>query len=365
MKFATEFRDSALAKKLLDDIRRKSTKPANIMEFCGGHTVAIFRYGLRDLLPKHLKLLSGPGCPVCVTSTADLDKVMALAKIPGVIITTFGDLIKVPASYGSLDRARAAGADVRTVYSTLDALDIARKNPDKKVVFVGIGFETTAPTVAAAILQAETEKLKNFFVLSLHKVTPPVTKVLLDAGEVKIQGIIAPGHVSAIIGADAWNFIPDRYGIACAVSGFEPLDILYCVDLIVDQIESGNPKVETAYSRAVKGEGNRIALAIMDKVFEPAAANWRGVGVIPGSGLVIRPEFAAYNAEREIDIKLDKPPREPAGCLCGEVIRAVKTPEQCKLFRKVCTPENPIGPCMVSSEGSCAAYYHFAEAIES
>jgi hydrogenase expression/formation protein HypD len=365
MKFATEFRDSALAKKLLGDIRRKSTRPANIMEFCGGHTVAIFRYGLRELLPKHLKLLSGPGCPVCVTSTADLDKVMALAGMPDVIITTFGDLIKVPASYGSLDRARAAGADIRTVYSTLDALDIARKNPEKKVVFIGIGFETTAPTVAAAILQADAKKLHNFFVLSLHKVTPPVTKVLLDAGEVKIQGIIAPGHVSAIIGADAWNFIPQRYGIACAVSGFEPLDILYCVDLIVDQIESGKPKVETAYSRAVKGEGNQVALAMLDRVFEPANANWRGVGTIPGSGLAIRKEFSGYDAEVAFDIKLDKPAREPAGCLCGEVIRAVKTPEQCKLFRKVCTPENPIGPCMVSSEGSCAAYYNFAEAIES
>jgi hydrogenase expression/formation protein HypD len=334
------------------------------MEFCGGHTVAIFRYGLRDLLPPHLKLLSGPGCPVCVTSIADLDKVMVLAKQPGVIITTFGDLIKVPASYGSLDRARAAGADVRTVYSTLDALDIARKNPDKKVIFVGIGFETTAPTIAAAILQADAEKLTNFIVLSLHKVTPPVTRVLLDAGEVKIQGIIAPGHVSAIIGADAWKFIPERYGIACAVSGFEPLDVLHCVNMIVEQIETGSPRVETAYSRAVKGEGNPMAVALLERVFQPASANWRGVGEIPGSGLVIRPEFDAHNVEKVFDIKLDRPSREPTGCLCGEVIRAVKTPEECKLFRKVCTSENPVGPCMVSSEGSCAAYYHFAEAIE-
>lgn len=364
MKFATEFRDSSLAKKLLDNIRRKSTKPANIMEFCGGHTVAIFRYGLRDLLPSHLKLLSGPGCPVCVTASADLDKVMALAAMQDIIITTFGDLIKVPASYGSLDRARAAGADVRTVYSTLDALDIARGNPGKKVVFVGIGFETTAPTIAAAILQAAGEKLSNFSVISLHKVTPPVTKVLLDAGEVKLQGIICPGHVSAIVGADAWNFIPERYGIACAVSGFEPLDILHCVSLIVDQIEAGEPKVETAYSRAVKDEGNPVALKMLDRVFEPATANWRGIGDIPGSGLNIRQEFAAYDADKVFDIKLDKPSKEPPGCLCGEVIRAVKTPEDCKLFRKVCTPENPVGPCMVSSEGSCAAYYHFAEAID-
>ncbi|TFG45871.1 MAG: hydrogenase formation protein HypD [Dehalococcoidia bacterium] len=364
MNFTTGFRDSSLAKKLLENIRRTSTKPANIMEFCGGHTVAIFRYGLRELLPPNLKLLSGPGCPVCVTSSADLDKVMALAIMPDVVITTFGDLIKVPASYSSLDRARAAGADVRTVYSTLDALDIARNNPDKKVVFVGIGFETTAPTIAAAILQAATEKLNNFFVLSLHKVTPPVTKVLLDAGEVKLQGIICPGHVSAIVGADAWNFIPERYGIACVVSGFEPLDVLQCVNMIVEQIEAGTPKVQTAYSRAVKGEGNLVALKILDRVFEPATANWRGIGDIPGSGLRIRDEFAAFDADKIFDIKLDRPSREPAGCLCGEVIRAVKTPEECKLFRKVCTPENPVGPCMVSSEGSCAAYYHFAEIIE-
>ena len=364
MNFTTGFRDSSLAKKLLENIRRTSTKPANIMEFCGGHTVAIFRYGLRELLPSHLKLLSGPGCPVCVTSSGDLDKVMALAIMPDVVITTFGDLIKVPASYSSLDRARAAGADVRTVYSTLDALDIARNNPDKKVVFVGIGFETTAPTIAAAILQAATEKLNNFFVLSLHKVTPPVTKVLLDAGEVKLQGIICPGHVSAIVGADAWNFIPERYGIACAVSGFEPLDVLQCVNMIVEQIEAGTPKVQTAYSRAVKGEGNLVALKILDKVFEPATANWRGIGNIPGSGLRIRDEFAGFDADKVFDIKFDRPSLEPAGCLCGEVIRAVKTPEECKLFRKVCTPENPVGPCMVSSEGSCAAYYHFAEVIE-
>lgn len=363
MRFSAEFRDSSLAKKLLDDIRRKSTKPANIMEFCGGHTVAIFRYGLRDLLPPHLKLLSGPGCPVCVTSTADLDKVMALAVLPGVVITTFGDLIKVPASYGSLDRARASGADVRTVYSTLDALDIARKNLDKQVVFVGIGFETTAPTVAAAILQADAEKLQNFSVISLHKVTPPVTRALLDAGEVKIQGIICPGHVSTIIGADAWYFVPGRYGIACAVSGFEPLDILHCIDMIVDQIESGKPRVQTAYSRAVKAEGNPQALAMLDRVFTVASADWRGVGSIPQSGLTIRKEFAAHDAENIFSIKLEREPREPAGCLCGEVIRAVKTPEECKLFRKICTPENPVGPCMVSSEGSCAAYYHFAEAI--
>ena len=363
MNFNQGFRDSSLAEKLLENIRRRSRTPANIMEFCGGHTVSIFRYGLRELLPSHLKLLSGPGCPVCVTSSADLDRVLELAEVPGVIITTFGDLVKVPASYSSLDRARAAGADIRTVYSTLDALDIARRNPDKQVVFIGIGFETTAPTIAAAVLQAAAARLDNFFVMSLHKVTPPVTRVLLDSGEVKIQGIICPGHVSAIIGSDAWNFIPESYGIACAVSGFEPLDVLQCVNMIVEQIESGTPRVQTPYSRAVKDDGNQVALRMLNRVFEPATANWRGIGDIPGSGLKIRNEFAAYDADKEFDIKLTVPSREPAGCLCGEVIRAAKTPEDCPLFRKVCTPENPVGPCMVSNEGSCAAYYHFAETV--
>lgn len=364
MKYVDEFRHGETGKKLLDRIARVSKKPARLMEFCGGHTVAIFKYGIRQLLPPHIEMLSGPGCPVCVTATADLDKVIALSQQPGVIITTFGDLLRVPSSRSSLQQARAEGSDIRIVYSTLDALDIARKNRDKQVVFIGIGFETTAPGIAVSILQAKKENLKNYYVMSLHKLTPPVTRALLDSGETKLDGIIAPGHVSAIIGAEAWRFLPEEYGIAFAISGFEPLDMLYCINRLVDQIESGQPKLETAYSRVVRPEGNPTALKMMYDVFDVAPSNWRGIGVMPGSGLAIKPELAAFDADKVFDIKVGEPALEPAGCLCGEVIRGITTPTECKLFAKSCTPEHPVGPCMVSSEGTCAAYYHFGGSLD-
>lgn len=359
MKLVDEFRNNEAIKKLVADIKRKSTKPARLMEFCGGHTVAIFRFGIRQLLPPHIEMLSGPGCPVCVTSTADLDRIIALAKMPNVIITSFGDLLRVPSSDSSLQKARAEGCDIRIVYSTLDALDIARRNRDKQVVFVGIGFETTTPTIAASVIQAEQERLDNYYIYSLHKLTPPVTKAILSSGETNLNGIIAPGHVSAITGSDAWKFIPEDYGVACSVSGFEPTDILYCVDKLVDQIESGKPKVESAYSRAVTAEGNIHAQRIMERVFEPAAANWRGIGEIEASGLKLKPQLSSFDAEQVFNIKVERPAKEPKGCICGDILRGVKTPLDCKLFRKPCTPENPVGPCMVSSEGTCAAYYHY------
>lgn len=359
MKFINEFRNSETGRKLLERIARRSTKPARLMEFCGGHTVAIFKSGIRQLLPPHIEMLSGPGCPVCVTATADLDRVIALSRQPGVIITTFGDLLRVPSSTSSLQQARAEGADIRIVYSTLDALEIARQNPSRKIVFIGIGFETTAPTIAASIIQAAEEGLNNYYVMSLHKVTPPVTKAILDSGETGLNGIVAPGHVSAITGSNVWQFIPDNYGIAVAVAGFEPLDILYCVSLLIDQIESGQPKVETAYPRAVHAEGNPQALKLMENVFEIASSNWRGIGIMPESGLAIRDKYSRFDAEKNFDIHVSEPSREPKGCLCGEIIRGVSTPLKCKLFGQTCTPEHPVGPCMVSSEGTCAAYYHF------
>jgi hydrogenase expression/formation protein HypD len=331
------------------------------MEFCGGHTVAIFKYGIRQLLPPNIEMLSGPGCPVCVTSTNDLDRIIALSQIPGVIIASFGDLLRVPSSYSSLQQARAGGSDIRVVYSTLDALEIARNNPGKKVVFIGIGFETTAPTIAASIVQADKEGLNNYSVISLHKVTPPVTKAILSSGETKLDGIVCPGHVSTVIGSDAWKFIPQNYGIACAVSGFEPLDILYCVSMLVEQIESSQPKVETAYPRAVRPEGNPEALRILDDVFKACPANWRGIGVIAGSGLAIRERFAAFDAEKNFEIIVGEESCEPKGCICGEILRGVKIPLDCRLFRDICTPETPVGPCMVSSEGTCAAYYHYGD----
>ena len=362
MRFVDEFRESKTGKKLLDSIAHRSKKPVRLMEFCGGHTVAIFKYGIRQLLPPNIEMLSGPGCPVCVTATRDLDKIIALSQLPGVIITSFGDLLRVPSSHSSLQQARAEGGDIRIVYSTLDALEIARQNPERPVVFVGIGFETTAPTIAASVLQAKREGLKNYYVISLHKVTPPVTKAILDAGETNLSGIVCPGHVSTIIGANAWQFIPQDYGIACAVSGFEPLDILYCISMLVEQIEAGQPKVAIAYPRAVRPEGNLKALKIMDEVFNLSTANWRGIGDIPGSGLSLKPEFEAFDAEKNFDIRITEEAHEPKGCICGEVLRGVKTPLDCKLFTKTCTPEQPVGPCMVSSEGTCAAYYHYGGA---
>ena len=290
MKHVEEYRDPELGKKLLERIRRNSHQPARLMEFCGGHTVAIFKHGLRQLLPDNIEMLSGPGCPVCVTASADLDKAIALAKLPGVIVTSFGDMVRVPGSYSSLQQAKAEGADIRIVYSVQDALAIARDNPDRQIVFIGIGFETTAPTVAASVLEAKAKNIENYSVLSLHKVCPPVMKALLDLGEVRLDGIICPGHVSAIIGSLPYQFIANDYQIAGAVSGFEPLDILLAIDSLVEQIESSRPRIDITYRRGVSPEGNVPALQLMETVFKVSGANWRGIGIIPSSGLQLRPE---------------------------------------------------------------------------
>lgn len=356
MKFISEFRRSELAEGLISQIHRQSKTPARLMEFCGGHTVTIFRYGIRQVLPQTIAMVSGPGCPICVTANADLDKAIALSQIPGVIIATFGDMLKVPGSHTSLQKVKANGADVRTVYSTMDALKIAEADSNKSVVFLGIGFETTAPTIAASVLQAEEKEIRNYYVLSLHKLCPPVIQAILDSGEVKLGGLICPGHVSAIIGSHPWEFIARDYGIPCVVSGFEPLDILQCVDMLVAQIENGESKVEIAYRRGVRPEGNQQALKLMEQVFEPCPARWRGMGEVPDSGLKLRQEYQRFDAELAFDIALG-PAYEPTGCICGDILRGVKTPLDCQLFGKACTPQYPVGPCMVSSEGACSAYY--------
>ena len=358
MKFVDEFRNTELAKVLVNRIHRNSKRHIRLMEFCGGHTVAIMKHGIRQLLPETVEMLSGPGCPVCVTANQDLDKAIALAREPGVIITSFGDMLRVPGSHSSLQRVRADGADVRVVYSTLDALQIAKENPEKSVVFIGIGFETTAPTIAASVMQAKEEGIGNYYVLSLHKLCPPVIKALLDSGEVMLDGLICPGHVSAIIGSRPWEFAARDYGIGCAVSGFEPLDILQAIEMLVDQLEKGEPGVEIAYRRGVRPEGNVRAQELMNTVFEPSPANWRGMGTVPESGLKLRKEYQGFDAEFRFNFD-PGPTLEPKGCLCGDILRGVKTPLDCKLFRGACTPEHPVGPCMVSSEGSCASYYHY------
>jgi hydrogenase expression/formation protein HypD len=358
VKFIDEYQDGKLARGLARRIAQRSTKTIRVMEFCGGHTHAILRYGIRQLVPKTVEMKSGPGCPVCVTSTADLDRAIALAHLPDAIITTFGDMVRVPGSYSSLQKAKAEGADVRIVYSTLDAVEMARANPEKSVIFIGIGFETTAPTIAASILKAQQEGIENFYVLSLNKLTPPVMKALLDSGEVKIDGIVCPGHVSVVIGSSPYEFIPRDYRVACVISGFEPLDILLCVEKLVEQFEKGEPKVEIAYPRGVKAEGNTKARQLMEDVYEIGEANWRGIGTVPQSGLKIRRKYERFDADKAFSVTL-KPSKEPKGCRCGDVIRGAATPLECRLFRKACTPESPVGPCMVSGEGACAAYYQY------
>ena len=358
MKFIDEYQDINLAKKLATSIATNSSKQISIMEFCGGHTHAIMRYGIREILPQTVELRSGPGCPVCVTSHADIDKVVALAQIAGVIVATFGDMIRVPGSYSSLQQAKAEGADIRVIYSAMDAVELARSNPQKPVILIGIGFETTAPTIAASIIQAHQEGIVNFFVLSLLKRTPPVIKALLDTGETRLDGIIGPGHVSAIIGSEPYEVIPRNYGVGCVISGFEPIDILLCIDKLVKQSEENLPRVEIAYRRAVKPQGNKKALEIIATAFAVGEADWRGIGVIPESGWKLNSVYQHFDADIAFQVTL-KPVREPEGCRCGDVIRGAAKPTECRLYGKICTPESPAGPCMVSSEGACAAYYSY------
>jgi hydrogenase expression/formation protein HypD len=326
-----------------------------VMEVCGTHTMAVARSGLRDLLPPGLRLVSGPGCPVCVTSAADLDRVVALARLPQVTLATFGDLVRVPASRTTLAAERAAGADVRVVYSPRDAVELAAQEPVRDVVFAGIGFETTAPTVGAALLEALERGLTNFSVLSLHKTMPAPLRALLDLGETPVRGFLLPGHVSVVTGTSCFRFLSEEYGVAGVVAGFEPADVLQALLLLVRQPE---PAVEIQYGRAVRPEGNRVAQELLARVFEPCDADWRGLGVLPGSGLALRPEYAHADAALRYPVQLNEP-LEPAGCRCGDVLRGMLDPAECALFGRRCTPQDPVGACMVSSEGACAARYRY------
>ncbi len=341
--------------RLAADLRAEARGDLTFMEVCGTHTMSIARYGLRELLPGGMRLISGPGCPVCVTAMADLDHVVALARLPEVTLATFGDLIRVPASRTTLAAERAAGADVRVVYSARDAVQIAADEPERQVVFAGIGFETTAPTIAASLLEARARGLTNFSVLSMHKTMPPPLKALLELGETPLGGFLLPGHVSVITGTACYEFLARDYGVAGVVAGFEPHDILRALLRLVRQTR---PAIEIEYGRAVRPEGNVVARRLMEQVFEPSDADWRGLGVIPDSGLVLRPEYADADAAVRFPVRLE-PPLEPAGCRCGEVLRGVTDPVDCALFGVRCTPEDPVGACMVSSEGACAARYRY------
>jgi hydrogenase expression/formation protein HypD len=358
LKYLDEFRDSRLAEALISRIQGSNARKLNFMEVCGTHTVAILRSGIKERLRGKINLISGPGCPVCVSSNEDVDKAILIGHMDGVILVTFGDLLKVPGSFSSLEKEKADGSDIRVVYSSLDALEIARKNPHRRVVLVAIGFETTAPTVAFAVSSAQKLRLSNFFILSFHKLIPPVMKTLLDMGEVNLHGFICPGHVSAIIGSRPYQFIGRDYRIPCVIAGFEPTDILQAIFMLLCQQREYDGQVMIQYKRGVFEKGNPVALDLIHKVFEVCETHWRGIGTIPRSGLRLRDEYREFDAEYFFDIPQGEDHEHP-GCICGQILRGIKEPIDCELFDKVCHPHHPIGPCMVSMEGSCAAYYYY------
>jgi len=361
MNLQSAFRDPQVAAKLIERIAGKASglsRAITLMEVCGTHTMAIHQHGLRGILPKGIKLVSGPGCPVCVTPIDYVDHALALSRLPGMIITTFGDMMRVPGSRASLLEQKALGGDIRIVYSPLDAVALARNNPEHPVVFLGVGFETTTPTVAGAIIQARDTGVTNFSVLSAHKTMPAPMQALTTDPDLQVDGYLCPAHVSTVIGADAYQKLARDNRIPCVVTGFEPLDILQGIDMLVDQIGAGVATVENQYSRYVKSGGNPRAQQLLTTVFEPCEALWRGLGLIPGSGLKIRKTFAAFDAGRRFQVTVE-PAAEPAGCRCGDILKGKLTPRDCPLFATRCTPENPVGACMVSSEGTCAAEYKY------
>ena len=328
------------------------------MEVCGTHTMAISRYGLRQLIPESINLISGPGCPVCVTPAGDIDSIIEIAGKYEVSIFTFGDILRVPGSKSSLYNERSEGKDINICYSPADALDFAKNNPERKVIFIAIGFETTIPLTSVIIKRAYREKINNFYIYNTHKLIPEALELLLLDKEVEIDAFLCPGHVSAIIGSKPYNFIAEDYHIPCVISGFEPRDILESIATIIRQINKGISEVDIQYRRVVKEEGNPTAVKLIYEVFDKSDSVWRGLGNIPGSGLKLKKKFLKFDAKTYFPVKRFKS-REPAGCECGDVLKGIKKPAECRLFSKICKPENPIGPCMVSSEGSCAAYYKY------
>lgn len=329
-----------------------------IMEVCGTHTTEFFRSGVRDVFPEGLSLIDGPGCPVCVTPNDYLDRAIEIARVHGVTVATFGDMVKVPSSYSSLAREKSTGMRLEVVYSPLDALEFAAVNQDVQVMFLSVGFETTAPTEAVAVRRARERNILNFSILCGNKLTPPAVKALLDAGETRIDGFILPGHVSAIIGVEPWRFVAESYHKPCVVAGFESYDLITSTINLVRMIGEQRNVVENGYARVVRDGGNPKAREIMYDVFEECEAHWRGIGVIPGSGLALRDGYAGFDAARRFPV--DPPaPRQHPGCRCGDLLRGLIIPTGCGLFGTACTPENAVGPCMVSSEGPCSAYYKY------
>ena len=365
MRYIADFRQNRLARAIADEMAEVISGPAQVMEVCGGHTHAIFKYGLKDLLPPELVTLHGPGCPVCVTPMGKIDQAISLAQQPNVTLVSYGDMLRVPGSELSLLEAKARGADIRMVYSPLDALQIARDATDREVVFFAIGFETTAPANAMALLRAHREGIKNFSLVSNHVLVAPAMKAVLDSPDVRVDGFIGPGHVSTIIGTRPYEFIVRDYGLPVVVSGFEPVDLLQSFLMVLRQLREGRAEIENQFTRAVQPAGNPAALAVLDEVFEPCDLEWRGLGWIPQSGLRIRDNFAAYDAERRFPSVTALPVIDHPSCICGDVLRGAKQPHDCRVFGTACTPASPLGACMVSSEGACAAEYKYGQRVVS
>jgi hydrogenase expression/formation protein HypD len=358
MKYIDEYRDERIARALVADLARRVTRPWVLMEICGGQTHTLMRYGIDELIPPQIELVHGPGCPVCVTALETIDKAIQLASRPDVTLVSYGDMLRVPGSRSDLLRVKASGGDVRVVYSPVEALKIARIEPSRQVVFFGIGFETTAPANAAAVWQAKREGLRNFSMLVSHVLVPPAIRLLLSSPTNRVQGFIAPGHVCTVMGYREYEALSREFHVPMVVGGFEPLDLLEAITMLVVQLEEGRAEAANQYVRSVSYEGNRPAQRLMQEVFEVCDRKWRGLGRIPRSGLRLRPEFADYDAEKVFEVA-EVSVEEPAECISAQVLQGLKKPADCPVFARACTPENPLGAPMVSAEGACAAYYQY------
>jgi len=358
VKYVDEYRDPQIALTIAGRVARNVTRPWVLMEVCGGQTHTLMRYGIDELLPKAIELVHGPGCPVCVTPLEMVDRAIRIAELPGVIFTSYGDMLRVPGSRADLFEARANGADVRIVYSPLEAVKIARANPDNKVVFFGVGFETTAPANAMAVWQAKREGLTNFSMIVAHVLVPPAMRLILESPTNRVQGFIGPGHVCAVMGYQEYDQLAREFHVPIVIGGFEPVDLLESIAMLVAQLEEGRAEVENQYSRSVNYEGNLAAQRIMREVFEVSDRKWRGIGSIAASGYRLREEYASFDAERVFDLK-DLNAEEPKECISALVLQGLKKPVDCSAFGKRCTPVTPLGAPMVSAEGACAAYYQY------
>ena len=362
MKYVDEYRDPRLAHALVAELARKVTRPWVLMEICGGQTHTLMRYGIEDLIPSQIELVHGPGCPVCVTPLEIIDKALFLASQPNLTLVSYGDMLRVPGSHTNLLHVKAGGGDVRVVYSPLEALKVARALPERQIVFLGIGFETTAPANAMTVWQARRQGLQNFSMLVSHVLVPPAIRMLLSSPQNRVQGFIAPGHVCTVMGYREYETLSHEFRVPLVVGGFEPVDLLEAISMLVAQLEQGRAEVDNQYVRSVSRDGNLPAQKIMGEVFEVCERKWRGIGLIPQSGLRLRAEFAAYDAEKVFELQ-DKTVEEPAECLSAQVLQGLKKPTECAAFGRACTPETPLGAPMVSAEGACAAYYRYRRQV--